>query len=140
MQTTFTRLHKGLALFISLGVFLQMLLAGIWEAGVVNSPDAHALFGVALLAAALLALIAAAVARLPRPLLVRTALLFGLILLQPILIEFRGSNIPLLSAFHTLNAAFVGMTAGMVPPLASGDAHAPTPTTAHVATTPAAAD
>lgn len=118
MQTVFARIHKVLAIVISLGVFAQMFLAGIWHAGVVSTPDAHVFFGLGLLLASLLALISAAIARLPRAVLLRTALLFGLILLQPILIEFRRSGLPLLSALHTLNAAFVGMTAGMV---AAGD-------------------
>ncbi len=125
MQTAFARIHKVLAIFISLGVFVQMFLAGIWHAGVVNSPDAHAIFGITLLLASLLALISAAIARLPRAVILRTALLFGLILLQPILIEFRNSGYPILSALHTLNAAFVGMTAGMVAAADHGTAKAP---------------
>ncbi len=125
MQTAFARIHKVLAIFISLGVFVQMFLAGIWHAGVVNSPDAHAIFGITLLLASLLALISAAIARLPRAVILRTALLFGLILLQPILIEFRNSGYPILSALHTLNAAFVGMIAGMVAAADHGTAKAP---------------
>ncbi len=129
MQTVFARIHKVLAIFISLGVFAQMFLAGIWHAGVVNSPDAHAIFGITLLLASLLALISAAISRLPRAVLLRTALLFGLILLQPILIEFRNSGYPILSALHTLNAAFVGMVAGMV---AAADQGAATESTAEI--------
>ncbi len=57
MKTTFARIHKGLALFIALGVFLQMFLAGIWHAEVVSTPEAHIFFGLSLLLASLLALI-----------------------------------------------------------------------------------
>jgi hypothetical protein len=114
MKTTFAHIHKGLALFIGIGTWLQMFLAGIWHAEVVSTPEAHVFFGLTLLLTSLLALIAAAVARLPRATIGRTALLFLLILLQPILIEQRRAGVPILSAFHTLNAAFIGMTAGVV--------------------------
>lgn len=128
MQTTATRIHKGLAMYIGIGTWLQLFLAGIWHAKVVSTPDAHVFFGLSLLLASLLAMIAAAVARLSRPVIGRTALLFALILLQPILIEQRRAGIPFLSAFHTLNAAFIGMTAGMVVAMARGQqaAHAET--------------
>ncbi|MCA9971548.1 MAG: hypothetical protein KC425_15095 [Anaerolineales bacterium] len=121
MQTTFSKIHKGLALFIGIGTWLQMFLAGIWHAEVVSTPEAHVFFGLGLLLAALLALIAAAAAKLPKAVIGRTALLFGLILLQPILIEQRRAGIPFLSAFHTLNAAFIGMTAGVVVAMARGE-------------------
>ncbi len=91
-----------------------MFFAGIWHAGVVNTPDAHVFFGLSLLLAALLALIAAAVAKLPKAVIGRTALLFGLILLQPILIEMRRNGLPFVSAFHTLNAPFIGIVSGTV--------------------------
>jgi len=118
MKTTLARIHKGLAMFIALGVFLQMFLAGIWHAEVVSTPEAHIFFGLSLLLASLLALIAAAVAKLPKATIGRTALLFFLILLQPILMSTRESGLPIISAFHTLNAAFIGMVSGMVMVLA----------------------
>lgn len=114
MKTTFATIHKVLAFYIGLGVFAQMFFAGIWHAGVVNTPDAHVFFGLSLLLAALLALIAAAVARLPKAVIGRTALLFVLILLQPILIEMRRNGLPFISAFHTLNAPFIGIVSGTV--------------------------
>jgi hypothetical protein len=114
MKTTFARIHKGLALFITLGVFLQMFLAGIWHAKVVSTPEAHIFFGLSLLLASLLALIAAAVAKLPKATIGRTALLFFLILLQPILMMTRESSLPIISALHPLNAAFIGVVSGMV--------------------------
>ncbi|GJM41249.1 MAG: hypothetical protein DHS20C20_15310 [Ardenticatenaceae bacterium] len=111
---TLAMVHKGLTAFISLGVFAQMFLAGVWHAGVVNTPDAHVFFGLALLLASLLALIAAAVAKLPKAVIGRTALLFFLILLQPFLMEARRNGLPFVSAFHALNAPFIGIVAGMV--------------------------
>lgn len=114
MKNTMATVHKFLTGFISLGAILQMFLAGIWHAEVVSSPDAHVFFGLGLLLASLLALIAAAVARMPQRLIGMTALLFVLILLQPILIEQRRSGIAFLSAFHTLNAPFIGLVSGAV--------------------------
>lgn len=111
---TFAMVHKGLTAFISLGVFAQMFLAGVWHAGVVNTPDAHVFFGLGMLLASLLALIAAAVAKLPKAVIGRTALLFFLILLQPFLMEARRNGLPWVSAFHALNAPFIGIVAGMV--------------------------
>ncbi len=114
MKTTFARIHKVLALFIAVGVFFQMFLAGVWHAGVVDTPDAHVFFGLAMLLAALLALICAAIAGLPKAIIARTGLLFFLILLQPFLMEARRNGLPLLSALHTLNAPFIGIVASMV--------------------------
>lgn len=137
MKNIFTNIHKGLAVYISLGVFLQMFLAGVWHAGVVNTPDAHVFFGLSLLLAGLLALIAAAVAKLPKAVLGRTALLFFLILLQPILIEGRRNGLPFVSAFHALNAPFIGIVSGMVAAMARGEQGAKGKTTA---VSPAAGD
>ncbi|MEZ4593707.1 MAG: hypothetical protein R3D55_21570 [Chloroflexota bacterium] len=120
MNKTFATIHKVLASYIGIGVFAQMFFAGIWHAGVVNTPDAHVFFGLSLLLAALLALIAAAVAKLPKAVIGRTAVLFVLILLQPILIEMRRNGLPFISAFHTLNAPFIGIVSGMVVTMARG--------------------
>ncbi|MCA9979050.1 MAG: hypothetical protein KC413_24985 [Anaerolineales bacterium] len=114
MQNTFARIHKGLAAYIALGIFVQMFLAGVWHSGIVDSPDAHVFFGLSLLLASLLALIAAAVGKLPKAIIGRTAFLFFLILLQPILIEGRRNGLPFISAFHTLNAPFIGIVSGTV--------------------------
>ena len=62
MKNIFARIHKVLALFIAVGVFLQMFLAGVWHAGVVDTPDAHIFFGLSMLLAALVALISALIA------------------------------------------------------------------------------
>jgi hypothetical protein len=67
-----------------------------------------------LLLASLIALIAALAGKMGRSVVVPTLILFVLILLQPILIEQRRAGIPLLSAFHTLNAGIIGMTSGIV--------------------------
>lgn len=114
MKKTLSLIHKGLALYIAAGVFLQMFLAGVWHSGVVESPDAHIFFGLSMLLAALLALICAAAARLPKAVIARTGLLFFLILLQPFLMEARRNGLPLLSAFHALNAPLIGIVASSV--------------------------
>lgn len=120
MRNKLTGIHKGLTMFIALGVFVQMFLAGVWHSGVVNTPDAHAIFGVSMLLASLLALIAAAVGKLPKAIIGRAGLLFFLILLQPILIETRNSDLAIVSAFHTLNAPFIGIVASTVVAMARG--------------------
>ena len=120
MNKTFATIHKALTAYISLGVFAQMFFAGIWHAGVVNTPDAHVFFGLSLLLASLLALIAAAVAKMPKAIIGRTALLFFLILLQPILMEGRRNGLPFISAFHALNAPFIGIVGGMVAAMSRG--------------------
>ncbi|MCA9917594.1 MAG: hypothetical protein KC445_06545 [Anaerolineales bacterium] len=122
MNKTFATIHKALTTFIGLGVFAQMFFAGIWHAGVVNTPDAHVFFGLSLLLAALLALIAAAVGKMPKAIIGRTALLFFLILLQPILIEGRRNGLPFISAFHALNAPFIGIVSGTVAAMSRGAA------------------
>ena len=114
MQNLFPKIHKGLTAFISIGVLAQMLFAGLWHSRVFSSPDVHVFFGLGLLLASLIALIAAAAGRMGRKVVGPTAVLFLLILLQPILIEQRRSGLPILSAFHTVNAAFIGMTGGIV--------------------------
>jgi hypothetical protein len=114
MKKAFHISHKLLTAFISTGVFIQMFFAGLWHSEVFSSPDVHVFFGLGLLLASLLALIAALASRMGRNIIISTAILFGLILLQPILIEQRRVGIPFLSAFHTVNAAFIGMTSGIV--------------------------
>lgn len=114
MQKVLNLTHKLLTGFISLGVFAQMFFAGLWHAEVTATPDLHVFFGLGLLLASLLALIAALAGKMGRGVVVPTLLLFVLILLQPILIEQRRSGIPILSAFHTLNAGIIGMTSGIV--------------------------
>jgi hypothetical protein len=114
VKKTFATIHKILSSLIGIAVFVQMFLAGLWHAEVVSTPEAHIFFGLGILLASLLALIAALVGRMGRSVILPTLILFVLILLQPILIEQRRAGIPLLSAFHTLNAAFIGMTSGIV--------------------------
>ena len=97
-----------------------MFLAGIWHAEVVSTPDAHVFFGLGMLLASLLALIAAAIGKLPKPIIVRTAILFALILAQPLLMEARRNGLPFVSAFHTLNAAVIGMTGGALVAMVRG--------------------
>lgn len=114
MKKTFATIHKILSSLIGVTVFVQMFLAGLWHAEVLSTPEAHIFMGLGLLLASLLALIAALAGRMGRSVIVPTLILFVLILLQPILIEQRRTGLPFLSAFHTLNAAFIGMTSGIV--------------------------
>jgi len=114
MKSVFGSVHRILTAFIAVGVLVQMLLAGIWHAGVVATPDAHVFFGLTLLLASLLALLAAVLGGLGKRAIGLTALLFVLILLQPVLIGMRHGGLPALSALHTLNAAFIGMLGGIV--------------------------
>ena len=120
MKSKLAGVHKGLAIYIALGTFVQMFLAGVWHSGIVNSPDAHIFFGLSLLLASLLALIAAAVAKLPKAVIGRTALLFFLILLQPLLMEARRNGLPFISAFHALNAPFIGIVSSTVMAMGRG--------------------
>ena len=121
MQKVLPITHKALTAFISIGVFAQMFFAGLWHAEVVSTPELHVFFGLGMLLASLIALIAALGGKMGRKVILPTALLFVLILLQPILIEQRHTGIAFLSAFHTLNAAFIGMVSGMV----AAGSHAP---------------
>lgn len=115
MKTFFAQAHRFLTSAIGLTVFVQFFLAGLWHAEVVSSPEAHILTGLGILLASLLALIAAVAGQMGRPVIRITAILFVLILLQPFLIETRRlGTMPFLSAFHTLNAAFIGMVSGIV--------------------------
>ncbi|MCZ7665975.1 MAG: hypothetical protein M5U34_01395 [Chloroflexi bacterium] len=114
MKKTASLIHKGLALFIAVGVFVQMFLAGVWHSGVVATPDAHVFFGIAMLLASLIALICAAAAGLPKAIIARTGLLFILMLIQPFLMEARRNGLPLLSALHALNAPFIGIVSSTV--------------------------
>lgn len=112
MKKTMTLVHRILLILINIGVLVQMFLAGLWHAGVTATPEAHVFSGLSLLLLSLLALIAALLARLDRSSILITALLFILILAMPILIEQRRSGIPLISAFHPVVAALIGMTSG----------------------------
>lgn len=114
MKKTLSLIHKGLALFIAVGVFVQMFLAGVWHSGVVATPDAHVFFGIAMLLASLIALICAAAAGLPKAIIARTGLLFVLMLIQPFLMEARRNGLPLFSALHALNAPFIGVVSSTV--------------------------
>ncbi|MBK9051464.1 MAG: hypothetical protein IPL78_11270 [Chloroflexi bacterium] len=114
MQTTFARIHKVLATVIGLATWGQLFLAGLWHAEVLSTPQAHVFLGLGILLASLLTLICAVAGQMEKRTIKLTAFLFFLILLQPILIRQREGGIAFLSAFHTLNAAFIGMTSGMV--------------------------
>ena len=89
MKNTFVRIHKVLTSAIGLAVFVQFFLAGLWHAEVVSNPEAHVYFGLGLLLASLLALLAALAGRMGTRAIRTTGLLFVLILLQPILMGAR---------------------------------------------------
>lgn len=120
MKNSLAGIHKGLIAFVAVGTFVQMFLAGVWHSGIVNTPDAHVFFGISMLLASLLALIAAATAKLPKAVIGRTGLLFFLILLQPILMEARRNGLPFISAFHALNAPFIGVVGSTVMAMVRG--------------------
>ena len=114
MKTIFVRTHAILATFISLAVLVQMLLAGLWHAAVFSTPAAHVILGFSILLASLLVLVAAIAGKMGSEVVKVSAALFVLVLLQPILIETRRMGLPAISALHTVNAAFIGMTGGKV--------------------------
>ena len=118
MRRFMSQTHKVLSMLIGVTVFGQMFLAGLWHSGSVATPDAHVFVGLGLLLASLVALIASLLARNDSKVSKWTALLFILILLQPIIMEQRRSGIPFISSFHALNAAFIGMVSGMVAKMA----------------------
>lgn len=114
MRSFSSKAHRFLASLIGLTVFVQMFLAGLWHSGSVATPEAHVFTGLGLLLASLLALIFSLVARNDGKVTRATALLFILILLQPILIETRRNGLPFISSFHALNAGVIGMVSGVV--------------------------
>ena len=118
MRSFSSKAHRFLSSLIGITVLVQMFLAGLWHSGSVATPDAHVFTGLGLLLAALLALIFALVARSDGKVTRMTALLFILILLQPIIMEARRNGLPFISSFHALNAAFIGMLSGAVVKLA----------------------
>ena len=137
MKNRLAMVHKVLAMYIAVGVFVQMFLAGVWHSGVVDTPDAHVFFGLSMLLAALLALIAAVVAKLPKAVIKRTGFLFFLILLQPFLMEARRNGLPIVSALHALNAPIIGIVAGTVFEMAR---HVPAEESHDMAPSPATGD
>jgi hypothetical protein len=114
MQSKLVLVHRILTGLISLAVLVQLLLAGLWHAGTLNDPESHVMLGFLMLLFSLIALVVAIAGRMDRRTIGTTALLFVLILLQPILIGQRHGGIAALSSLHTVNAAFIGMVGGMV--------------------------
>jgi hypothetical membrane protein len=96
--------HQIGAYIVLAGVALQFFLAGL---GVFQATDyaAHAIVGTLLLLLGLILLVLAAVAKVKtKP----TAALFGLLLLQMLLVEIgRGLSAPVISALHPVNAVLV---------------------------------
>ena len=112
MKSTMRQLHRILVGLIGIAVFVQFFSAGLWHSGVTQTPEFHVFTGLGIVLASLIALIAAVAGKLPRPVITMTAIVFVLILLQPILIEQRRAGLPLISALHPLNGGIIGMLSG----------------------------
>lgn len=89
---------------IAAAVVVQVFLAGLYVFGS-TSIEAHAINGSFLLFATLLGGIFALVARVPRRIAGQNWGLFGLIVLQVVLIEVgNAAGLPVIKAFHAVNA------------------------------------
>src|SRR5262249_40387363 len=92
---------------IAAAVVVQVLLAGLYVFGSA-SIEAHVINGSVLLFATLLGGIVALVARIPRRVAAANLGLFGLVMLQVVLIEVgNAAGVPVLKAFHVVNALAV---------------------------------
>jgi hypothetical protein len=80
----------------------------------VSTPDAHVFLGLGLLLASLIVLILAVAGRMGSRVIRMSALLFVLILLQPVFMALRYGDLTFLSSLHTLNAAVIGVTSGVL--------------------------
>ena len=107
MKSLFRNVHRGLSWLVTVLVLVQFFLAGAWHAEVLASPEVHVMLGLSLLIGGLLLLISAAAGRTGRRLIGLSALLFVLLLLQPIIIEQRRLGAPFISAFHALNGVII---------------------------------
>lgn len=107
MKSLFSNVHKGLSWLITALVLVQFFLAGAWHAAVTLSPETHIMLGLSLVIGGLLLLISAAAGGTGRRLIGLSALLFVLLLLQPIIIEQRRLGAPFISAFHALNGVII---------------------------------
>ena len=95
-------------LFVA-GTLVQVFLAGLGVfAGGANFA-AHRDFGYTLGLVPIALVVLALVGRLPRSLVLGSALLFGLLILQSVFVAFR-STAPALAALHPVNAFFIVLT------------------------------
>lgn len=107
MKSFFGNVHRGLSWLVTGLVLVQFFLAGAWHAEVLASPEVHIMLGLSLVLGGLLLLISAAVGGMGRRLIGLSALLFALLLLQPIIIEQRRLGAPFISAFHAMNGVII---------------------------------
>lgn len=114
MQSKLVLSYRVVTGLISVSVLVQLLLAGLWHARTLDSPESHIMLGYTMLLLSVVSLLIAILGRMGRRTIIANAALFGLILLQPIFIAQRHDGIAALSALHTVNAAFIGMMGGMV--------------------------
>ena len=114
MQSRLVLPYRIVTGLISVSVLVQLLLAGLWHARTLDSPESHIMLGYTMLLLSVVSLLIAILGRMGRRAIIANAVLFGLILLQHILIGQRHGGIAALSALHTVNAAFIGMMGGMV--------------------------
>ena len=107
MKSLFRNVHKGLSWLVTGLVLVQFFLAGVWHAEVIASPEVHVMLGLSLVIGGLLLLISAVAGVTGRRLIGLSALLFVLLLLQPVIIEQRRLGAPFISAFHALNGVII---------------------------------
>ena len=113
-KTVMQRIYAAWAWIILAAVVVQVFLAGLYVFGI-SSIEAHAINGTFVLFATLLGGIVALVARVPGRVAGWSWGLFGLVILQVLLIEVGNSaGVPLIKAFHVVNAFAVFALAGVL--------------------------
>jgi hypothetical protein len=100
-------LFYGLAVLFLLGVIVQVFLAGLTIFGG-TSIDTHRVLGFVLMGAGLVMLVLAVVGKLPRGTLLLTLLLFGLAVLQTVLVNVDVDEV---AALHPVNALLLALVA-----------------------------
>ena len=83
------------------------------EDAVMDSFEPHLILGYLIVLATLLLLVFAFAARIGRPRLVRTAALFGLLILQ-VLLAWFGYEVPVIGFFHPVNALLIFGLSGSI--------------------------
>jgi hypothetical protein len=99
-------LFYGLTVLFLLGVVVQFFLAGLYVFGG-TSIETHQVLGLILALAALILIILALVARLPRKTVLLTVLLLGLSILQSVLANIDINEVEALHPVNALVIAFV---------------------------------
>ena len=99
-------LFYGLTVLFLLGVVVQFFLAGLYVFGG-TSIETHRVLGLILALAALILIILALVARLPRKTVLLTVLLLGLSILQSVLANIDINEVEALHPVNALVIAFV---------------------------------